>query len=507
MSNKIVKSSIGLTVSLVFAYFLSFAKESIVAYFYGVSAETDAYTIAIQIPVLLFAFVSVAINNVVIPIYSKVYYQQSEEAANIFVNKLLSLLILGLLAFIILAELFAGQLVYFFAPGFSSETHDLATILLRIVFPSILFTVVQNIYVAVQNVHKNYVAPSLAVYFLNIGLIGGILLLHKQMGIASACVGQLFGGLMQLSFLVFLTRKIYRYRPNIQFKQDENLKQAMKMTGPVIWSISVAEVNALVNRLVASFLFVGSVAALSYSQKVNNMAMSLMVHVISTIIYPLYAESFANRNDEQLNRRVNLSITVYSLLLMPLSVGIFCLKEEIIQLAFGRGQFDAAAIDVTQGLLGFYCIGIMFMGLRETVSKVFNSMGDTKTTAINATIGVVLNIVLNVTLPFVMGVNGLALATSICAIVITSRLLLQLVKTGKVELSYFLSNIWKIAIATIVMSLFIFLTRHFMLNVNYIWRMAVVTAAGILTYFVSVVILHLPIMNQIKGMLFSKKRH
>ena len=197
---------------------------------------------------------------------------------------------------------------------------------------------------------------------------------------------------------------------------------------------------------------------------------------------------------------------MYSLLLMPLSVGIFCLKEEIIQLAYGRGQFDAAAVNVTQGLLGFYCIGIMFMGLRETVSKVFNSMGDTKTTAINATIGVVLNIVLNVTLPFVMGVNGLALATSICAIVITSRLLLQLVKTGKVELSYFLSNIWKIAIATIVMSLFIFLTRHFMLNVNYIWRMSAVTAAGILTYFVSILILRLPITNQIKGMIFSKNR-
>lgn len=505
MSNKIVKSSIGLTISLLIAYVLSFAKESIVAYFYGLSAETDAYTIAIQIPVLLFSFVSVAINNVVIPIYSKVYYQQSEEAANIFVNKLLSLLIIGLLAFIILAEVFAGQLVYIFAPGFSTETHDLATTLLRIVFPSILFTVVQNVYVAVQNVHKNFVIPSFAVYFLNIGLIGGILLLHKQMGIASACVGQLFGGLMQLTFLVVLTRKLYRYRPIFQFKQDENIKQALKMTGPVIWSISVAEVNALVNRLVASFLFVGSVAALSYSQKVNNMAMSLMVHVISTIIYPLYAESFANKNDEQLSRRVNLSITVYSLLLMPLSVGIFCLKEEIIQLAFGRGQFDVAAVDVTQGLLGFYCIGIMFMGLRETVSKVFNSMGDTKTTAINSTIGVVLNIILNVTLPFVMGVNGLALATSICAIFITSRLLLQLVKTGKVEFGYYFSNLWKIVIATLVMSLFIFLTRHFMLNVYYLLRMIVVTMAGMLTYFVSILILRLPITNQIKGMLFSKK--
>ena len=504
MSNKIVKSSIGLTLSLLFAYALSFAKESIIAYFYGVSAETDAYTIAIQIPVLLFSFVSVAINNVVIPIYSRVYYQQSEEAANIFVNKLLSLLVLGLLAFIILAELFAGGLVSLFAPGFSSETHDLATTLLRIVFPCILFTIVQNVFTAVLNVHKHFVAPSFAVYFLNIGLIGGILLLHRQLGISSACIGQLIGGLMQLSFLLLLSRKIYRYHLNIHFRKDDNIKLALKMTGPVIWSISVAEVNALVNRLVASFLFVGSVAALSYAQKVNGVAISLMVHVISTIIYPFYAESSANGNVEQLSRRVNMSITVYSLLLMPLSVGVFCLKEEIIQLAYGRGQFDAAAVQVTQGLLGFYCIGIMFMGLRETVSKVFNSMGDTKTTAINSTIGVALNIILNVTLPFVMGVNGLALATSICAIFITSRLLLQLVKTGKVELGYFFSSIWRIAIATLVMSVIIFMTRYFMLDMNYLLRMVVVTVSGILTYSVSILILRIPILNQIKGMLSVK---
>lgn len=505
MSDRIIKSSIGVTIALLLGYLLSFAKESVMAYFFGISADMDAYTIAIQVPVLLFSFVSVAINNVVIPIYSKVYYQQNEVTANIFVNKLLTLLFLGLLGFVVLAEIFASGLIYLFAPGFSSETHELATTLLRIVFPTVVFTVVQNVYTAVINVHKSFVAPSFAVYFLNIGLIGGILLLHGLLGIASACIGQLIGCFLQFGYLVFLARKIYIFRSNKDLAHDENLKLAMKMTWPVIWSISVAEINALINRLVASFLFVGSVAALGYAQKVNGIAMGLFTHVISTIIYPFYAESAANKDKIQLGRRVNLTISVYTMFLMPLTVGILCLKEEITQLAFGRGQFDAAAVDVTQALLGFYCLGILFMGFRETISKVFNSMGDTKTTAINATIGVALNIVLNLTFPFIMGVNGLALATSLCAAFISTRLLFQLVKAGIVQLDYYFSNLWKMIAATVIMAVAIFMARHFMLEMNYIVRMTIVAITGIMVYGASILAFRLPIVCQLKGM-FNKKK-
>ena len=64
----IAKSAIGVTIVMIIGYFLSFGKEALVAYYFGVSPEVDAYTIAIQVPVVLFSFVAVAIQSVIVPL-------------------------------------------------------------------------------------------------------------------------------------------------------------------------------------------------------------------------------------------------------------------------------------------------------------------------------------------------------------------------------------------------------------------------------------------------------
>ena len=75
----IAKSAIGVTIVMIIGYLLSFGKEAVVAYYFGVSPEVDAYTIAIQVPVILFSFVAVAIQSVVVPIYSDIYYTSNPQ--------------------------------------------------------------------------------------------------------------------------------------------------------------------------------------------------------------------------------------------------------------------------------------------------------------------------------------------------------------------------------------------------------------------------------------------
>lgn len=75
----IAKSAIGVTIVMIIGYFLSFGKEALVAYYFGVSPEVDAYTIAIQVPVVLFSFVAVAIQSVIVPLYSDILYNQSRR--------------------------------------------------------------------------------------------------------------------------------------------------------------------------------------------------------------------------------------------------------------------------------------------------------------------------------------------------------------------------------------------------------------------------------------------
>ena len=79
MKKTLAHTSFLVTLVMVLGYVLSFVKEATVANYYGVSSLVDAYTIALTIPVTLFALVSVAIQSVVIPIYSDILYKRNKE--------------------------------------------------------------------------------------------------------------------------------------------------------------------------------------------------------------------------------------------------------------------------------------------------------------------------------------------------------------------------------------------------------------------------------------------
>ena len=498
---RILTATAGVTIILVLGYLLSFVKEAVIANYFGVSAAVDAYTIAIQIPVLLFSFVSVAVQSVVIPIYSDILINKGKQDADRYVHNLISLLLIITSVIVIIGEVIAGPLVYLFSPGFSPETHKLCIELLRVSFPTLILSVVSQVLVAVLNVHKRFIWPSFAVYFLNIGIIGLVVLMHSSMGILSACVGQLLGEGMRCLFLVFLALSVYHFRFDFRVKNEE-VRQTLKMSVPVLWSISIAEINAMINRMVASFLFVGSIAALTYANKISSVLMQLFVSAITTVVYPLYAESSANNDIGQLNNRVNLTLAAYSLFVIPLMAGILVFKREIIEVAFARGAFDLDAVELTQSILGWYTVGLLFMSFRNTLTNVFYSMKDTKTPAVNATIGVVINIVLNLTLPFIMGVQGLALATSISAIVITTRLMFLLNKHHcELTLSGLLSNIPGIIVSSIVM---LIATEAFKLYVpidsSFITLLLGALLGGIV-YLVMILIMRVPIGGYMLSMI------
>lgn len=457
MEKNLVKSSIGVTIVMALGYLLSFAKESIIANYYGVSLEVDAYTIAITIPVTLFAMVSVSIQSIVIPLYSHSLINDGDEIANYNLSNFLTIVFIISFVFILFCEIFASGIVYLFAPGFSIESHELATMLLRITAPTILLSVLERVLVGVLNVQGQYTLPTMAICFLNFGLISSIVLLHAFYGIIAACIGQVVGTAMSFLYIVWTTKRFFHYDVVCSFKSPFIIK-ALKQAIPIIWSVSLGEISAMINRMVASFLFVGSISALGYASKLNSIMLQFFTVAISTIIYPLYAESSARNDMPQLNNRVNLTFSIYSYFLVPLMVGVFCYKQDLVKVAFGRGEFDQNAIDITQSILGFYAVGLLFMALRETITKVFYSLQDTKTPANNSSMAICTTIILNLTLPYFFGVNGLALATAIVSIIFSLRLMCKLCKMhNAISLSEYFKNMIRIVISALCMGVCLYI--------------------------------------------------
>lgn len=503
-SSNLAKSSIIVSILLAVGYLVSFVKESIIANYFGVSADVDAYTIAITIPVVLFSIVTVSIRSVIIPIYSDLIYNKTEDEAGRFISNTLCCLGGVILILVVAMEIGADLLTTIFAPGFNPKTHNLSTYLLRITLPSIFFTVINDVLVGVLNVHKRFIAPSCSVFFLNIGLILSIIFLNFKFGIGAAAIGYIVGGGLSVLYMSILSVKVFHFRLVVDLK-DELLVRTIKQTIPVVWSTSISEVNAVINRMIASFLFVGSISALSYSNKINSIFISFFITAVATIIYPLYAESAAKKNVEQLSYRINFTLSLYTMILLPIVFGVLCFRKEIVSVAFARGEFDPSAVATTSSLLGCYSLGLLFMSFRETLTKVFYSLQDMKTPAKNATIGILLNIVLNLTLPFIMGVEGLAIGTSITAMFISLRLMYLLMNNRQeIGLEYFIRNLKGIVLAAILMSSVVMVFSYFYEEENNYLRLFIGTGLGFVSYTILMWALRIPVFMQSIKMIINK---
>ena len=93
------------------------------------------------------------------------------------------------------------------------------------------------------------------------------------------------------------------------------------------------------------------------------------------------------------------------------------LATPIVSILFERGEFDSRATQMTAVALIMYSIGMVAFGLTDVLGKVFYSIQDTKTPMVSGVISMVINIILNIILIRYLKLAGLALSTSISALI------------------------------------------------------------------------------------------
>ena len=141
---------------------------------------------------------------------------------------------------------------------------------------------------------------------------------------------------------------------------------------------------------------------------------------IDTVMYPKISKMVVDENFDGLKKVLSEFMVSISLLVLPATIGSIIFAEEIIILLFGRGAFDTDAIAMASYALVFYSIGMLGIGLKEVLSRVFYSYQDTKTPMTNAAFDMVLNIILNIILSRYLGIGGLVFTTSIAATITTA---------------------------------------------------------------------------------------
>jgi putative peptidoglycan lipid II flippase len=242
-----------------------------------------------------------------------------------------------------------------------------------------------------------------------------------------------------------------QYSPRLALR-DPGVREVMRLMLPRMFGVAVIQLNFLVETSLASLLPVGAVSALNYAWRVMLTPQAVVAQSVATAAFPTFADQYARGQIHQL--RSALAATVRSILFIaiPAAIGLWVLREPIIQLLFERGQFTETSTELVATALGAFALGLIGHSGVEILARAFYALHDTRTPVILGVIALIINLIMSLSLINVLGVTGLALSNTTAA---TIELVLLVVlirkRLGGLEDRRVLIGALKTAVASIIM--------------------------------------------------------
>ena len=405
---------------------MGFLREVFMANYFGTSYITDSYVMASAIPGILFAGIFGSIATAYMPILSQTVENEGIEQGNRFTSETITLTTILAVLTAALGVIFSEQLVGIFAQGFTGDTAELTTFYVKITFSFVIFTGITGLLNAYQQYKGSFLRPIIAGYFQS-GTIVIFIIISALTSHYLLAFGWLIGSAFYTIITAYFAKKAgFRFRPTR--KIGPTAKRIVLLAFPVFLGSTISQINTFVDKMLASGLPEGSVAALNYSNLLIGLITAMTIMVITTIIYPRLTKAVARGDMDHFSNSISTGINIIVIIGVPFSLGAMLYKDVLVQLVYERGAFDVTSTSLTSSAFFYYAIGLTFIAINDLLIKSFYAMHDMKTPVICGVFGAATNITMNLLLVGSMAHRGLALATSVAAIVNTVLLYAMLKK-------------------------------------------------------------------------------
>ena len=436
---------------------MGLARESVFAHLFGVGAATDAFNVAFRIPNLLRdLFAETALSDAFVPVLTA-ERAKGKEAQNRLASNILNVLfvVTGLvsLAGFFAAPALARAIAFGFGrvPGKIGLTAQLTAAL----FPFLLFVSLAAWAMSYLNTERSFFVPSIAPAAFNLFsilvplLTYGWFVARGREPIFGMAAGVLAGGLMQ--FLVQLPpvrRKGFRWSPVLSFR-DPEFRKVLALFVPVAIGLAGTRINVLVNTVLVTPLAEGSVSWLNYAFRVMHLPLGLFGVAVGAVALPSLSRLVVAGDTGAIRGTLADSLKMVLFLTVPTTALLVALAVPVTRAIYERGRFTAADTLATAAALVLYALGIPFMSALRNVAAVFYAHKDARTPMFASFASIGLNIVLNVSLMWVIGYLAFPLSTTLAAI-LNVAILYALVprKVGPLETGPLAAYAGKLALAS-----------------------------------------------------------
>jgi len=405
---------------------LGLAREQVMAFYFGASDANDAFRVASRIPNLVRdLFAEGAMSAAFIPTFTRTLTQSGRERSWHLANSVINALLLVTGAVVVIGIFFAGPLVRLYAADFAEIPGklELTIYLARIVFPFLTLVAVAAVLMGMLNSLGHFFVPALSPAMFNVaGILMSVALIPfaPSLGvqpITIVAVATLVGGIGQLAIQWPPLRKEgFRYRPVLDFK-DEGMHRVLLLMGPGTIGMAATQINVFVNTVLATGEGTGAVSWLDFAFRLMYLPIGLFGVSIAAAATPAISRMVAEKNFERIRSTLANALGLMLFLNLPATVGLIVLARPIVAVIFEHGEFTPADTIATAAALQLYAIGLIGYSIVRIISPTFYALGRSRIPVMVSAASVVVNVVLNVMLVRTMGYQGLALGTSITAIV------------------------------------------------------------------------------------------
>jgi putative peptidoglycan lipid II flippase len=407
---------------------LGYLRDAIIAHTFGAGGLTDAFFVAFRLPNLLRRlFAEGAFSQAFVPILAEYKTREGHDATRNLVDHTATALCAALFITTLLGVIFAPQVIWISAPGFSSDSYkfSIAVQLLQVTFPYILFISLVSLAAGVLNTYHQFWVPAFTPVLLNLSFIACALLLAPWLDtpIMALAWGAFLGGVLQLLFQLPFLKRI-NMLPRLRWDpSDPGLRRILSLMGPAVVGVSVGQVSLLISTMFASYLPSGSVSWLFYADRLMEFPTGLLGAALGTILLPSLVKHHTDGDQERYSSLLDWGLRVTLLLTLPAAVGLAICAVPLISTLFLRGAFGAHDLWQVREALLAYSLGLTGLIAVKILAPAYYARQDMRTPVRIAIFTLVTCQMMNAFLIGPFAHAGLALSTGLGACINAGLLL------------------------------------------------------------------------------------
>ncbi len=394
---------------------MGYVRTFVFAYFFGHTGMADVINAVFRIPESLrMLFAEGALSSAFIPTLSTALVEDpSGERARAIVRNLIGFILAALVPLCVLGVVFnrqlVGLLIHFNDPGMMTMAEEL--------FPYVIWFILtislSAVLMGALNARHRFGVPAITPILFSLTVIASVIWLPVALPYRMI-IGIVTGGLAQVVFqLPAFLRARYSARPDFRFN-NKDFKRVLVQWLPVVFSASIFAVNTLIANMFATGLEPGSVSALQYAVIYFQLPIGIFANSVITVLFPRLSRQAAVSDTEGLKETLRYGLRFMLLLLIPSTLLLVFLGEDLIGLTLQHGAFTRAGTLQTNPVLTGFSLGLFSTGALYLFQRLFYALKDYRRPLMGA--GLILAV--DVGLSFVLKetplrVTGLALANSI----------------------------------------------------------------------------------------------